>query len=137
MATLVSHVWRPSTARTLLANASPLLWPAKDPGDVLDYQFDLGPLAAGNEGDVINGVDIDVQPSAVGDLSIDNVAADGLKIILWLSSGKAGTVYLITVQAELASGRTIRRTVSLHVVALSTPPAPVPPPPPSPVGPVP
>jgi hypothetical protein len=102
-----------------------LSWPSKDPGDVLDYQLDIEPALIGNEGDTIDSVDIDVDPSQPGDLSVDNIAADGYRIVIWLSSGQASVTYNVTVKATLASGRTLQRTLLLPVVALSAPSMPV------------
>lgn len=133
MATLVPHVWKPSKTRTItidsfvpvprgsVATAPSLLsWPSKDPGDILDYQLNIEPALVGNEGDTINSVDVDISPNQPGDLSLDNVAADGYKIVIWLSSGQPGITYNVTVIAALASGRTLQRTMLLPVIALST-----------------
>jgi hypothetical protein len=137
MATLVSHVWKPSKTRTITidsfvpvprgttaASPTPLSWPAKDPGDILDYQLDIEPALVGNVGDTITSVDIDIEPSQPGDLSLDNTAADGYKIVLWLSGGQASVTYYVTVLVALASGRTLQRTVLLPVIALSLPSVP-------------
>jgi hypothetical protein len=137
MATLVSHVWKPSNARTITIDSfvpvprgsaaiapAPLNWPSKDPGDILDYQLNLEPALIGNEGDSIESVDIDADPSQPGDLSIDNVTADGYKIVMWLSAGQAGVTYTVTVVVALASGRTLQRSMLLPVVALSSPSVP-------------
>jgi hypothetical protein len=137
MVTLVSHVWKPSKARivtidsfvpvprgTTAVTPPPLSWPSKDPGDILDYQMDIEPALIGNEGDTIESVDIDVAPSQPGDLSMDNITADGYRIILWLSGGQAGTTYSVTVLASMASGRTLQRSVLLPVVAMSSPSVP-------------
>src|ERR1700731_3804145 len=75
---------------------TPLSWPSKDPGDVLDYQLDIEPALIGNEGDTIGSIDLDIEPSQPGDLSLDNTAADGYKIVLWLSGGQAGVNYNVT-----------------------------------------
>jgi hypothetical protein len=138
MATLVSHVWRPSKSRILTIDSfipvprgsiaiapTPLSWPSKDPGDILDYQLDIEPALVGNEGDSIDSVDISIDPSQPGDLSLDNVSADGSKIVLWVSSGQASTTYNVTVKASLTSGRTLQRSILLPVVALSLPSVPV------------
>lgn len=79
MATLVSHVWKPSTSRILTIDSFvpvprgstataplPLSWPSKDPGDILDYQLDIEPAVDGNKGDTINSVDIEVDPESAG-----------------------------------------------------------------------
>jgi hypothetical protein len=134
MATLVSHIWKPSKARsitidsfvpvprgTTAAAPTPLNWPSKDPGDILDYQLDIEPALIGNEGDTIESVDIDVSPSQPGDLSTDNVTADGYRIVVWLSSGQAGVTYIVTVIVTMASGRTLQRSILLPVVAMSSP----------------
>ncbi len=138
MVTLVSHLWKPSKTRSITIDsfvpvprgsvaAAPALlsWPSKDPGDILDYQLDIEPALVGNEGDTIDSVDIEVDPSQPGDLSLDNVVADGYKIVIWLSCGQAGVTYNVTVKATLASGRALQRTFLLPVVALSTPSIPV------------
>ena len=137
MATLVSHVWKPSKSRILTIDSfvpvprgsaaiSPTLlsWPSKDPGDILDYQLDIEPALVGNEGDTIDSVDIEVDPSQPGDLSLDNVSADGYKIVLWFSSGQAGVTYKVTAKVALATGRTLQRSILLPVVALSLPSVP-------------
>jgi hypothetical protein len=137
MANLVSHIWKPSKSRTITIDSfvpvprgSPattpkmLSWPSKDPGDVLDYQLDIEPALVGNEGDTIEGVDVEVDPNQPGDLTLDNVAADGYRVVVWLSSGQAGLTYNVTVKTTMASGRTLQRTVLLPVLALSSPSIP-------------
>ena len=87
---MTTHVWKPSTARVLVLDdfmpvprgaaisAPPILsWPPKDPGDVLDYQLDLGPALVGNEGDAIAALDVAITPNGPGDLSLTSTAADG------------------------------------------------------------
>jgi len=137
MVTSVAHVWKPSKTRIIKIDSfvpvprgsaavapAPLSWPSKDPGDILDYQIDIEPALIGNEGDTISGVDIEIAPSQPGDLSLDNIAADGNKIVLWLSSGQAGVTYDISVRVALVSGRALQRSVLLPVVALSLPSVP-------------
>ena len=131
---LVSHTWKPSQSRVLTLDgfvgvprgtpAGPVVlasWPAKDPNDVLDYVLNIEPAIVGNEGDLIQGVDVTINPSASGDLSLDNTAADGSTVVLWMSGGFAGTTYSVTVRIDLASGRMLQRTMLLPVLALSLP----------------
>jgi len=133
MSTIVSHVWKPSNTRVLTidsfipvprgSSASPpfaLSWPSKDPGDTLDYQLDIEPAVIGNQGDTIESVDIEVFPNQPGDLSIDNVAADGYRVIIWMSGGQAGVTYNVTAKVCLASGRALQRSMLLPVIALSS-----------------
>jgi hypothetical protein len=138
MATLVSHVWKPSKARIITIDSfvpvprgttatapTPLSWPSKDPGDILDYQLDIEPALIGNEGDAIESVDVNVVPSQPGDLSTDNITADGCRIVVWFSSGQAGTTYSVTALVTMASGRTLQRSILLPVVAMSLPSFPI------------
>ena len=133
-ATPATHVWRPSVARLLrldtfiptprgtLANAlPPLQWPAKDPADILDYQFDIAPAVTGNCGDAISTLDVGISPSAPGDLALNSAAADGARAVLWLGGGQAGTTYTVTLTVGTQAGRTLSRSVLLPVLALSTP----------------
>ena len=107
MPTAASQLIRPSCARRVvldgfvptplgsLATApAAMSWPAKDPGDVLDYEFDISPALAGNDKDSIATIDVTINPSATGDLTLTSAAADGSVAVLWLASGQVGTVYL-------------------------------------------
>jgi hypothetical protein len=137
MVTLVSHIWKPSRSRTITIDSfvpvprgttatvpTMLSWPSKDPVDILDYQLNIEPALVGNDGDTIESVDVEVDPNQPGDLAVDNVAADGYRVVVWLSSGQAGVIYNVTVKTTLASGRILQRTVLLPVLALSSPSVP-------------
>lgn len=133
MPTTASHVWRPSAARTIVLDAfvpiprgaaplipPPLSWPVKDPGDVLDYQFDIAPALIGNDGDIIFTLDISIAPANPGDLTLNSSVADGGRAVLWLSGGQAGTIYTINLNIGTEAGRTIVRSVLLPVFSLTT-----------------
>jgi hypothetical protein len=135
MPTPAQHLWRASDTRlVVLDDAVPtprgtapvvpplLVWPIKDPADVLDYQLEIAPAIAGDSGDVISTIDVSIVPNNPGDLSLNSVAADGTRIVLWLASGQSGTNYVVTISAGLASGRTIVRSVNLPVYSLSSGP---------------
>ena len=92
---------------------------------MLDYQLDIEPALFGNDGDTINTVDITINPSQPGDLSLDNTVADGYKIVLWVSGGQTNVTYNVTVLVTLASGRTLQRTLLLPVIAMSVPAIPL------------
>jgi hypothetical protein len=98
-----------------------LVWPIKDPADVLDYVIDLTDALAGNEGDAIATIDVSISPSNTGDLTLHASSAEGDQAILWLAAGIAGTTYAVTVVVGTNSGRVFSRTVSLPVESLSTP----------------
>lgn len=137
MPTPAPHVWKPSTARTIVLDSfipvprgstavapPPLNWPTKDPADVLDYQFDISPALVGNDGDVIASVDVMIEPANPGDLTLNSVMTDGPVAILWLSGGQSGNVYVVNLAIGTANGRTINRTILLPVLYLSVPPVP-------------
>ena len=131
MATVAGHVWKPSAARVLVMDgfvpgprgvpypAPPATWPAKDPADVLDYQFDIAPALTGNDGDAVATLDVSISPANTGDLSLASAAADGSRAVLWLQGGQSGTTYLVTLTVGTQAGRTLSRSVSLPVVALT------------------
>jgi hypothetical protein len=137
MSTTVSHLWKPSNARLVIIDSfiavprgsnvtapPPLNWPTKDPGDILDYILDIGPAIVGNDGDGIATVAVSLAPSGPGDLELQSTAADGSRIVLWLSGGQAGTVYTITFLITTINGRSIQRSVLLPVLSLSIPVVP-------------
>ncbi len=136
MSTAATHSWQPTTARTVVVEGfgpyppgvlqtqpPALIWPVKDPGDVLDYVFDLSDALAGNDGDAIATLDVSISPDNTGDLTLHSSSADGDLAILWLASGVAGTTYAVTVIVGTNSGRVFSRTVSLPVQALTTQPS--------------
>ena len=134
----VSHVWRPSTARSVAldgvlpvprgvipSDLPPLVWPAKDPGDVLDYEIDASAVVAGDPGDQVATVAVTVVPSvSPADVQVGRVSADGAVALLWLSGGQPGTVYAVQVSLSTQKGRVIGRTVLLPVRAMASVPPP-------------
>jgi len=137
MPTPATHVSKPSTARVILLDSfipvprgaaavapPPLNWPTKDPGDVLDYGFDISSALVGNPGDSITTLDVTVAPGNPGDLTLNSASADGSVVVLWLSAGQPGIVYVVTIVVTTTSGRTIQRSILLPVLLLSVPPIP-------------
>lgn len=135
MPTIASHVWKPSAARTVCLDAfvpvprgaiavppAPPSWPLKDPGDLLDYQFDIAPALIGNDGDAIATLDITLYPANPGDLSLSSTTADGTRAVLWLGGGQPGVTYTVTLTIGTQAGRTIARSVLLPVAMLANVP---------------
>ncbi len=135
MPTQATHLWRPSHARLLVLDAfgpvargaspgvtPPLCWPAKDPADILDYQFDISAVLLGNEGDGIATLDAAISPVEANGLTVVSATADGASAVLWLSGGVAGHTYVVTMVISTNTGRTIARGVLLPCLSLSTPP---------------
>lgn len=142
MPSFVSQLWQPSTARSVTldgllplprgvipSDLPPLVWPAKDPGDVLDYQLDVSAALAGDPTDQVSAVTVTVVPSGgTGDLVVGRVVAQGAVAVLWLSAGQVGVVYAVQVSIGTLKGRVIGRTVLLPVqqlAAVTPPPAPL------------
>ena len=134
MPTPTTHVWRPSNARTVLLDSfvpvprgstavepPPLNWPTKDPIDVLDYQLDISPALVGNDGDAIATLDVSIEPANPGDLTLNSATTDGTVVVLWLSRGQPGTIYLVNLVITTINGRTINRSILLPVLHLSVP----------------
>lgn len=137
MATPAAHVWIPSCARVVKlddfvpvprgtpATAGALAsWPAKDPNDVLDYQFDISAALVGNQGDGISSLDVSIAPNDPGDLVLNGCSTDGAAAVLWLAGGQAGATYTVTLTISTTAGRTLSRSVLLPVIALASPPVP-------------
>ncbi len=137
MGTPASHLWRPSNARYVqidgfiptprgpqIPPALPLAWPAKDPGDALDYVFDVTPALSANPGDTISTLDAAISPNLPGDLTLVSATADGALAVLWLAAGQAGTTYTVTVNITTTGGRILARSIALPVIALASVPAP-------------
>ena len=137
MPTLASHVWKPSVARLVTLDSfvpvprgsvaiapPPLVWPAKDPGDILDYIVDISPAILGNDNDAVTTIDVTVAPNNPGDLVVQSTTADGSRIVLWLAEGQASTIYTITLNIATTSGRVLERSILLPVLMLSSPAIP-------------
>jgi len=133
----VMPVWRPSGARRVsLDGFSPfprgddaaaplvLVWPVKDPADVLDYEVDIAAAIIGNQGDAIAGVSITSTPNGAGDLVANSIATDGTTAVIWFSAGVAGTTYVVQVTVSTTSGRVLHRAILLPVQALAAPAIP-------------
>ena len=125
-----SRIWQPSSARRVVLDgflplprgtvpAAPALfaWPAKDPGDTLDYELDISQALAGNDNDSVATVAVDVTPTDT--LVVGPAAGDANTAVLWLSGGQAGTTYAVRITMTTLTGRVIARTVLLPVQSLA------------------
>ena len=90
-------------------------WPDKDPADVLDYGLDWSDqLALKSPADTISSATWVVPAGLIAGAQsvVGGVAAT------WLSGGTAGTDYTITCRIVTTGGRTLERSVKLHVKEL-------------------
>lgn len=133
-----THIWQVSSARLIeiegftptprgitLLPPQPLTWPEKDPGDTLDYVFEIAPALVGNSGDTIANLAVSISPNNPGDLTLASAAADGTRAVLWLAGGQPNTKYTVTINVTTACGRSLARSISLPVIPLATVPAPL------------
>jgi hypothetical protein len=137
MSTPASHLWRPSNARYLQIDGfvptprgpqipppAVLKWPAKDPGDKLDYVFDIAAALTANPGDTISTLDVTISPANPGDVTLASCSADGTNAVLWLSGGQPQMTYTVTLNITTVGGRALARSIALPVIPLATTPAP-------------
>ena len=128
-----TQIWRPSSARRVVldgfapvprgtsqSSPPPLVWPAKDPSDVLDYEFDITAALVGNENDAIASVEVTASPDGAGHLAIGPVSADGPVAVLWIAGGQSNTTYVLQITITTTNGRTLGRAVALPVLALAS-----------------
>ncbi len=129
----VPPLWQLSSARSVALNGllplprgvlpselPPLVWPIKDPGDVLDYSLDLSAALASDPTDQVATVAVTVQPSGnSGDLLVGRVVGSGASAIVWLSAGVPGSTYAVQLAIGTLKGRVIGRTVLLPVQQLA------------------
>jgi hypothetical protein len=131
--TPANHLWKPSNARCIQIDgfvptprgpqipvSKSLVWPAKDPGDTLDYVFDISSALTANPGDMISTLDVAISPNNPGDVMLVSSSADGPRAVLWLSRGQALTTYTVTISITTAGGRALVRSISLPVIALAS-----------------
>ncbi len=135
---ITTSVWKPSSARCIVLDGftpvprgsmpalpAPLSWPAKDPSDVLDYQFDVRAAFVGNESDHIANVNATINPNGPGDLMLNSAVGDGYAAVFWFSGGQPGIIYTVQITVGTANGRTIGRSVLLPVLPLTSPAVPL------------
>jgi hypothetical protein len=93
-----------------------ITWPAKDPNEVLDYEFDWADEETGPRlvtGETLLSSDFSV---VEGDVVIDSedFEATGITTV-WLSGGTAGTLCKILNRVTTSGGRTYDQTAKLRI----------------------
>lgn len=87
-----------------------LIWPKKDPDEVLDYQMDWS--ARLTSGDTIS-ISTWIVPEGITKDSDSNTTTTAT---IWLSGGVAGSQYKFTNRVVTAGGRTMDQSVTITVV---------------------
>lgn len=112
-----------------LTRPDELAWPDRNLADELDYTLDMSDEVV--TGDSITAVTATVIPS--GTLQVARTAGPplyvtGTSVIVWLSGGSPGQVYLVRLIVTLLSGRVFDELVSLRTstVFLNDTPLPSP-----------
>lgn len=85
-------------------------WPAKDPEEVLDYQFDWTDRLV--TGETISTSDF---IRASGDVTLGAESFVGAFTTVWLSGGTVGTVNVITNRITTSQGRTYDQSARLRI----------------------
>lgn len=89
-----------------------LVWPAKDPDELLDYSWTV-PL---DDGDTISGFTILLDS---GTVTIVTKESSGAAATAWLSGGTNGETALFTLTVTTNGGRTFEEKAALAIVAKS------------------
>lgn len=96
--------------------------PIKDPSAVLDYVFDWAPLTNGRagatsdwlaSGETISSKTVTAESGITVDSS--SITDSSTSVTVWLSSGTAGSNYLVTCRIVTSGGRTDERSIRLLV----------------------
>lgn len=88
-----------------------LIWPNKDPQEVLDYRIKWEPRL---DGDTIDAVSFTVSD---GDVVIDSYGTDNLNkdTVVWLSGGTNGVVCTVLCRINTVGGRTMDQSVRIKI----------------------
>jgi hypothetical protein len=138
----MSGAFTPSPARTLpytgwIATGDPavapvpMVWPPKQPTDVLDFTVDFLAWLEDGGDDVLEIVTVTPPTVTPGDVTINVLNVGGSTVTCWLGNGQGGAVYPMEFSVSTALGRTASFEVTLAVLSdtpngtLGPAPAPV------------
>lgn len=91
-----------------------LVFPEKEPADVLDYQIDATAKIA-DMADTISSASVAVAPSGLGEMVASRIAVNGSFITIWLAGGMPARVYQIDVQVMTTGQRTYEWTAVVPI----------------------
>lgn len=92
-----------------------IIWPSKDPDEVLDFTW-MPALVVGDD------IDTNSVAVIVGTVAIDAIDATASQITLWLSGGVAGETAEVRLRCTTIGGRTFEDTAALNIVASNADP---------------
>lgn len=91
-----------------------LIWPTKDPDEVLDYQLDATTqLAALN--DTAASASVSIAPSGTGEMTASQVTMAGSFLTVWLSGGQPARWYQVKIEITTTGGRTLEFPVVVPI----------------------
>lgn len=86
------------------------VWPAKDPDEVIDYQFDWSDRL--EDAETISSSAFSL---AEGDVTLGANDTAGAVTTIWLSGGTLGTVSIVTNRIITSEGRTYDESAKLRI----------------------
>ena len=93
-----------------------LIFPPKEPDEVLDYQIDATSKIA-NAADMINSASVAVAPYGAGEMFASQITVAGSFITIWLSGGLPARVYQVRVQVLTTDDRTYEWPIVIQISA--------------------
>jgi hypothetical protein len=87
-----------------------LVWPVKDPDEVLDYVIDWSARLA-----ISDAISSSSWPDFPSGITKDSDTFDDATTTIWLSGGTSGESYKLTNRIVTSGGRTMEETVKLPV----------------------
>lgn len=87
----------------------------KDPGDILDYKFNWEQWLSDDE--VI--ISSSWTTSGLG-ITTENDSFSDTETVVWLAGGSNTAVYSVKNQIQTNQGRTVERTMTIHVIFKSS-----------------
>jgi predicted Zn-dependent protease len=82
-----------------------LIFPVKEPDEVLDFQIDATTKIA-DSADTINAVSVAIAPSGIGEMTVSEIKVNGSFITIWLNGGIPARIYQVNVQVSTTGNRT-------------------------------
>jgi hypothetical protein len=118
----------PSPARTLAYTGwmatgdpavvpPPMVWPAKEPTDVLDFTVDLSAWLADGGNDLLELVTVTPPSTTPGDIAVNVLNVGGATVTCWLIAGQGGATYPMEFSVATQQGRTANFDVVLAVLS--------------------
>jgi hypothetical protein len=95
----------------------PMVWPGKQPTDVLDFTVDMLPWLEDGGDDLLEVVTVTPPTITPGDVTINVLNVGGSTITCWLGNGQGGAVYPMEFSVSTQQGRTASFDVTLAVLA--------------------